>query len=70
MRSSQPATSHALNLVMRMTQADDGAHAKELLEIIDEVADPANEAGNQIKNYLRSIERHGLSCSCGGLDCG
>lgn len=70
MHASQQPVSHALNLVMQIVQASDGANAKQLLEVVNEIADPANDAGREIKEYLRQVEREGLACPCGRLDCG
>lgn len=40
-------------LAAQVTQDDGGAHAVELLELLDGTSDSANAAGNAAKDYLR-----------------
>ena len=42
-------------LVERITQADDGAHVVELLELINGVADPANVVAVEVTKRLYSM---------------
>jgi len=57
--------SHARDLVAQITQDDDGAHVDELIELIDGIAEPENEAAVEAKKYLKSLGDKAKCACCG-----
>lgn len=62
MVSSRSTASHVQDLVSQITRNDDGAHRAELIELIDSIAEPGNEAAGLAKEFLRSMG--GAGCAC------
>jgi hypothetical protein len=55
MRKPDLSLNHAHELIERITQGDDGAHAAELLELIHAVADPNNVVAIEVQKHLYSL---------------
>jgi hypothetical protein len=60
MAISHITPSHARELVAQITLQDDAAHKSELIELIEGVAEPDNEAAQEACRYLRGLG----DCNC------
>lgn len=49
------SVAHARELVDKITQVDDGAHATQLLELIYAIADPNNLVAVEVEKQLYSL---------------
>lgn len=61
MIASHLIPSQALHLVAAITHDDDGAHAADLIKLIEGLVDSEDESGNAAKDYLRHL---GEGCAC------
>lgn len=65
MHTPHMTASQARNLAILCTADDDGAHAADLIELIEGVTDSYNEAGTAALSYLRTLPRSGCACATG-----